>query len=127
MEGKYAYERFAHHHGVKIKHYRGNNMRYNETDFIDSCKQTNQKFNYCGVGAHHQNGLAEAKNKTLVYGARTLILYTKRRWHKVINVALWPFATLATAKSHNELSLDENCKSPLEKFTGIEDEITCSD
>ena len=48
-------------------------MRYNEIDFIDSCKQTNQKFSYCGVGAHHQNSLAEVKNKTLVYGARTLI------------------------------------------------------
>ena len=38
MEGKYAYERFAYHHGVKIRYYRGDNMRYNETDFIDSCK-----------------------------------------------------------------------------------------
>ena len=53
-------------------------MRYNEIDFIDSCKQTNQKFNYCGVGAHHQNSLVEAKNRNLVYGARTLILYAIR-------------------------------------------------
>ena len=77
MEEKYAYERFAHHHSVKIRHSRGDNMRYNETDFIDSCKHTNQKFNYCGVEAHHQNDMAETKNKILAYGARTLILYAK--------------------------------------------------
>ena len=127
MEGKYTYERFAYHHGIKIKHYMGDNMRYNETDFTDNCKQTNQEFNFCGVGAHHQNGLAEAKNKTLAYGARTLILHAKRRWPKVISAALLPFSILSTAKSHNELSLDEDGKSPLEKVTGIKDEITCSD
>ena len=34
---------------------------------------------------------------------------------------------MATAKSYNELSLDKDGKSPLEIFTGIEDEITCYD
>ena len=27
MNGKYAYENFAYHHGVNIKHYRGDNLR----------------------------------------------------------------------------------------------------
>ena len=40
MEGKYAYDRFVYHHGIKIKYYRGNNMRYTETNFTDSCKKT---------------------------------------------------------------------------------------
>ena len=65
MNGKFAYERFSHHHGVKIKHYRGDNMRYNEASFTNSCNETNQNFNYCGVGAHHQNGIAEAKIRHL--------------------------------------------------------------
>ena len=111
MNGKFTYERCAHHHRVKIKHYRGDNMRYNETILTDCCKKTNQKSNYWEVGVYHKNGLAEAKNKTLAYDSRNVILHTKRRLHMMINIVFWPFATLATAKSHNELSLNEDNKS----------------
>lgn len=59
-------------------------MRYNEMDFITSCKM----FGYCGVGVRHQNGIAEAKNKTIIYGASTILLHAKMMWSKVIEAAL---------------------------------------
>ena len=31
------------------------------------------------MGAYHQSGIVEAKNKTLVYGSRTFLLHAKRR------------------------------------------------
>ena len=102
-------------------------MRYNEASFTNSCNETNQKFNYCGVGVHHQNGIAEDKNKTLAYGSKNIFLHAKRRWSKVINSSLLPYSMLATVKTHNELSLSEDGEFPLERFTGIKDEITCSD
>ena len=40
---------------------------------------------------------------------------------------MWPFALLSATKCHNELSLDENGKSPLEKFSRTEAEIHCED
>ena len=74
-----------------------------------------------------ENGISEADNKTLVYGGRTLLLHAKRMWIKVINAALWPYALLATAKRHNEFSLDENGDSPLEKFSGTKEKIMSTD
>ena len=71
--------------------------------------------------------MVEAKNNSLAYGARTFILHTKRRLSDVINVTLWTFAILATAKSHMELLLGEDDKASLEIFTGSEDEIIYCD
>ena len=123
MNGKLAYERFAHNHGVKIQHYRGDNMRYNKQDSLTSCESNKQKYDLCGAGGHHQNGIAEAHNKILAYGGITIFLHAKRIWLKVINATLWPYALLATAKRHKKLSLDENSDSSLEKFSGTKEEI----
>ena len=64
-------------------------MRYNDQDFITSCERKNQEHDLCGAGGHHQNGIAEAKKKTLAYGVRTMLLHAKRMWPKVINATLW--------------------------------------
>ena len=126
MNGKLAYERFADDHGVKVMHYRGDNMWYNEEGFVESCKEQNQELDLCGVGAHHQNGIAEAKNKTLVYGARIILLHAKRIWPKVIKPSLWPYSVLSTAKRNTELALDNNSDAHLELFTGIVQELMSS-
>ena len=66
MIAKRAYERVAKEHGVSlVKHYRADNLRFNDTEFQEDCVKNGQTFNYCGVGAHHQIELAKAKNKTL--------------------------------------------------------------
>ena len=127
MNEKIVYERFATDHGVKVLHYRGDNMTYDEKAFTDSCVGQQQKFDFCGVGAHHQNGISEAKNKILTYGARTILLHAKRMWPKVIKPRLLPYAVLFTAKRHNELALDKNGDAPLKKFSGIKQELMCSD
>lgn len=49
MNGKIVYERFAHNHGVKIKNYQGDNMRYIEANFVTSCNKWKHVFDYCGV------------------------------------------------------------------------------
>ena len=128
MLAKRAYERVAKAHGVHhIGHYHADNCRFNDKTFQDDCDNAHQTHSDCGVGAHHQNGLAESKNKILSYGAKKLLLHARRFWPKVIVPSLWPFALLADTKRHNELSLDENGKSPLEKFSNTTDEITCND
>ena len=103
------------------------NGRNVEGDFREAVSSTNHTITFCGVGAHHQNGIAEAKNKILTYGARTILLHAKRMWPRVIKPGLWPYAVLSTAKRHNELALDENGDAPLEKFSGIKQELICSD
>eukprot|EP00957_Ditylum_brightwellii_P204610 15340125-Ditylum_brightwellii.AAC.2 len=56
-----------------------------------------QELSFCGVGAHHQNGIVENKINILTLIARTLLLHSKHYWPEYITVMLWPFALLAAA------------------------------
>ena len=47
-----------------------------------------------------------------------------RKWPSVISTVLWPYAVQAIVERHNRLSLNEEGKSPLERFTGIQDDIS---
>ena len=57
--GKACFEREAALHGVKIKHYMTDNGVYTAQAFIDEIHKNDQKLTFSGVGAHHQNGVAE--------------------------------------------------------------------
>ena len=65
LEAKEAFERAAAERGVPIKGYHADNGRYAEHMFKDDCNDKMQRLTFCGVGAHHQNGIAEAKIKQL--------------------------------------------------------------
>jgi hypothetical protein len=45
-----------------------------------------------GVGAHHQNAVAERAIGTVVNIARTMMLHAKMRWPKAVKTLLWPMA-----------------------------------
>ena len=94
---------------------------------MGDCVTANQKITFCGVGAHHQNAVAESKIKELSYGARTVLLHAKRKWPNVISTILWPFALQSIVERHNRLHLDKNGKSPIEKFSQTDEEIVVSD
>ena len=55
-------------------------------------------FDYCGVGVHHQNGIAETNNNTLAYGARVVLLHAKRMWPKVIKAASLLYGIISSSK-----------------------------
>jgi hypothetical protein len=59
LDAKLAYEKKAHTFGVAMSGYHANNGQFAESAWKQSCKVLNQSFSYCGVGAHHQNGVAE--------------------------------------------------------------------
>ena len=124
---KLAYERVAAAHGVKIKAYHADNLRFNDSNFRKSCVTAGQQLSFCGVGAHHQNAVAEAKIKEVCYGARTILLHAKCKWSDVIDSVLWPFAVQCVVERHNRLSLDEEGLSPYEKFSNTADEIIPTD
>ena len=72
LEGKLAFERFAYSSGVRIRHYHSDNGVFADKDFIASCKATNQTYSFCGVNAHHQNGVAERRIRDLRESARSM-------------------------------------------------------
>ena len=63
LASKVAYERVAAAHGVKVQAYHADNLRFNDSNFRKACVVAGQKLSFCGVGAHHQNAIAEAKIK----------------------------------------------------------------
>eukprot|EP00978_Attheya_sp_CCMP212_P007527 scaffold17426_cov58-Attheya_sp.AAC.7 len=76
-----------------------------------------QQVTYCGVGAHHQNGLAENTVKQFTLKGRTLLLHAKRHWPEAITTILRHFALKAGVKVHNDFKLDNDGKTPVQKFS----------
>ena len=55
------------------------------------------------------------------------MLHARKFWPKIVKASLWYYALLADIKRHNELTLDEHGKSPLEKFSDTHDKLHCND
>ena len=88
---KEAMEKVMAQAGRTFTQYHADNGRFAENDFVDAVNTKSQKLTFCGVGAHHQNGIIENKNKILTTGARTLLLHGIRMWLQMIDDMFWPF------------------------------------
>ena len=65
VQAKHAFEAFASSHGVTIKHYHGDNGRFQDNAFRESILRAHQGLSFCGVNAHFQNGIAEKRIRDL--------------------------------------------------------------
>ena len=84
-----------------------------------SCIKGGQQISFCGVGAHHQNGVAERVIQTVVTSARTMMLHQALLWPEYFDMRLWPFALDQAAYLYNRLPRDPlSVLSPLEIHTG---------
>lgn len=98
LAAKAAYERHASSFGVQIRKYHADNARFADQSFQDEIHKHNQQINFCGVGTHHQNGIAERRIRTLTELSRTYLAHSMHRWppsitSKCISPILWPFAS----------------------------------
>ena len=59
INAKHAFERIAEQHAVCIRHYHCGNGRFADRAFMNDVRKEGQTITFCGVGAHHQNGVAE--------------------------------------------------------------------
>jgi hypothetical protein len=89
---KHAYERFLASLGIESKVYHADNGCFADKGFRDDCTSSNQTITFCGIGSHHQNGIAERKIKDVTLGGQTLLLHAKRMFPEYISTILWPFA-----------------------------------
>ena len=106
--------------GLSVKHYHANNGRSLDNGFVDAINIKSQKPTFCGVGAHHQNGIIENKNKVLTAGARTLLLHGIRMWPQIIDYMFWSFAIKDVAKWINSLKVDILGRMPESSLHGVE-------
>jgi hypothetical protein len=117
---KRSWEKILHFAGRNAKHYQADNGRFADQEFLDDCTNHNQSLTFCGVGAHHQNGIVEGKNKVLTQGARTLLLHGMRMWSNIINSMFWPFALKAMAERMNKLHIHPDGSTPESRLYGID-------
>ena len=92
LRAKFAFEKWAGTYQVTIERYHADNGRFAEKSFRDSVINSGQLITFCGVGAHHQNGIIERHISLLSNASRTLLLHAQQRWPNAITTILWPFA-----------------------------------
>lgn len=119
LEAKNAYERLIGTFGSKVLAYHADNGRFAEKAYMSDVKDKGQNITFCGVGSHHQNGIAERRIRSLGEDARTMLAHGEHLWPEVVNKTLWPFAYKAAARSRNKFNLDAKGLSPEEKASGV--------
>jgi transposase InsO family protein len=116
LKSKLAFEKFAASHGENIKHHHADNGRFKDKLFSKSIEEKGQTISFCGVGAHHQNGIAEKRIGDLQRRATTLLLHAQRRWPDANNTHLWTYAIRAANDSKNYAPTYEDDTCPMSKF-----------
>ena len=76
VDAKRAFEAFAKERGVTIKHYHADNGIFASNGFQEEMIQS---ISFCGVGAHHLNGIAERRIQDLSETARSNLIHASHR------------------------------------------------
>ena len=103
IDAKHAFEHIAEQHAVRIRHYHCNNVCFADRAFMDNVRKAGQTITFCGVGAHHQNGVAERRIRDITESACTMLLHAAHQWPKAITSNLWPQALKHAVNVRNAL------------------------
>ena len=116
IRAKHSFEREASRYGIPILGYRADNGVYKTKAFSDDLATMKQTIQFCGVGAHHHNGIAERAIRTVTTCARTMMIHAILHNHKEVNLDLWPFAMDYAVYLWNKLPKRDGSNSPEEIF-----------
>ena len=116
-----ASEKFFRQHRVKTNQWHVDNRRYIDEESIKEVDKHEQKTIFCGVGAHHQNGTAEAAVKKHTLKPRILLLQAKRYWLTPITTMPLPYAVLASVEFHNLRAIGENVMTVMIQLIGLKE------
>ncbi len=92
LEGKTAFEQYAKDRGIIVQAYHADNGIFRAAKWVLACRTQGQSLTFAGVNAHHQNGIAERRIRTLQELARTMLIHANHRWPKAVTANLWPYA-----------------------------------
>jgi hypothetical protein len=118
LKAKNSFEALAKEHGFDIQQYHADNAPFTAHDFVQDCTNKNQKIDYSGVGAHHQNGNSERSIRTVTQWARAMMLHQVIHWPAEADLQLWPFALDQAVFLWNNMPQTRTRLAPLELFTG---------
>jgi Integrase core domain. len=117
LEAKHSYEHLMKTKDVTVKRYHCDNGAFANSKYREDGKIHGQEITFCGVGAHHQNGIVERRIKDLTESARTLLAHGMRMFPEAVKPILWPFALKAAERTRNTLRIDVNGLTPEERVT----------
>jgi hypothetical protein len=119
IDAKRAFERFAAQHGITVRHYHADNGVFASKAFRKEVQQTpNQTISFCGVNAHHQNGVAERRIRDLSDSARAMLIEARHR-NPFVTSNLWPYALRQASIIRRSIPRKGRTKSPLELFSRV--------
>jgi len=118
LMSKSQFEHEAAHCGITVDHYHTDNGIFTKSQFCDALLSANQGHTISGVGAHHQNGLAERAIKTIQDMTRTMMLHLSVHWPDEYDVRLWPFAMDYAVWLYNHTPQRDSGLAPMELFCG---------
>lgn len=101
-----------------MKGYLGDNGVYKSNEFRNELRLRGQEIELCGVGAHHQNGIAERAIRTVSESARTMMLHASIHWPGTVTLDLWPMAVEYAAYLYNVMPNMQTNTAPIELLTG---------
>ena len=117
IRAKQSYEQMALHHGVLVQNYLADNGIFKANKFVEHLRNHNQKVKYCGVNAHHQNGVAERSIRTVSEMSRAMLLHASSHWKHGVDASLWPMAVDYAAFVYNNVPNDKGI-CPNDLFSG---------
>ena len=122
LRSKRKFEQIMRDHGVKVKSYRADNVPFGNKLFREDVAANNQTIDFSGVGAHHQNGVAEHAIGTVTRFARTMMLQQAILWPDAASLKLWPFAMDHAVYIWNNLPKKDTRLSALEMLTQMKEQ-----
>jgi hypothetical protein len=123
---KHSFELQASHYNHTIKCYHTDNGVFSSKEFRDCCTLQKQCMKFCGVNAHHQNGIAECHIRSITEAARTMLIHAMISWPDIITEQLWPYALRLAVHLHNNTPGSSGL-TPEEIFTGTKHKLRFSD
>jgi hypothetical protein len=109
----------AHEAGFKIKKYHSDNEFFSSAAFKAHCEWQGQEYSFSGVGAHHQNGLAERNMKTIAQWARANMLHLGTHWPQQARSKFWPQAIDYSTWVFNRLPNVESGLTPNKIWSSV--------
>ena len=79
MLGKAGFEKIAATHGVHVEAYHTENGRFSELGFHEAVVEAYLTINFCGVEAHHQNGIMKRYIQDAKQYGQTTVAHKKTR------------------------------------------------
>ena len=115
---KQNFEAELEQYGVIARAYRADNAPFRSKEFLEDIETKRQKISYSGVGAHHQNGIAENAIGTITSWARSMMIHAVLHWPSQADVELWPMALDFAVYVWNHMPKKDGGLSPIELLSG---------